>query len=67
MCATVNSDDPAYFGGYIDRKLVTALAALPLDAREAYNLARNSFTASFIDKGSKRDWIETLDTAIGAA
>jgi len=29
--------------------------------------SRNSFTASFIDKGSKRDWIETLDTAFGAA
>jgi len=67
LCATVNSDDPAYFGGYIDRNFVSTFTALPLDARDAYNLARNSFTASFVDEGSKRDWIETLDTAFAAA
>jgi adenosine deaminase len=38
-----------------------------LDARDAYNIARNSFTASFVDEGRKRDWIETLDTAFAAA
>jgi adenosine deaminase len=31
------------------------------------DLARNSFTASFVDEGCKRDWIETLDTAFAAA
>ena len=61
------SDDPAYFGGYIDRSFVSTFTALALDARDAHNLARNSFTASFIDERSTHDWIETLDTAFGAA
>jgi hypothetical protein len=34
---------------------VSTFTALPLDARDAYNLARNSFTTSFVDEGSERD------------
>ena len=39
----------------------------PIRHGKIQNLSRNSFTASFIDQGSKRDWIETLDTAFAAA
>ena len=46
---------------------MSTFTALALDARDAHNLARNSFTASFIDERSTHDWIETLDTAFGAA
>jgi adenosine deaminase len=67
LCATVNSDDPAYFGGYLDTNFVSAFAALPLDAKDAYGLARNSFTASFVGEDRKRDWTEALDTAFAAA
>ena len=67
LCVTVNSDDPAYFGGYVDTNFVSTFAALPLGARDAYALARNSFTASFASDGRKRDWIETLDAAFAAA
>ena len=67
LCATVNSDDPAYFGGYLDSNLVQAFAALPLDAKDAYQLARNSFEASFVGENRKRDWTEALDTAFAAA
>jgi len=66
--ATVNSDDPAYFGGYVNQNYVDTFAALPqLGARQAYTLARNSFEASFADAGSKSHWIHQLDLAFEAA
>ncbi len=66
--ATVNSDDPAYFGGYVNQNFVETFAALPqLGAREAYVLARNSFEASFADEAAKAGWIAQLDAAFAAA
>jgi adenosine deaminase len=66
--ATVNSDDPAYFGGYINQNFVETFAALPrLGAREAYTLARNSFEASFADAASKSGWVAQLDHTFTAA
>ncbi|MFT3856754.1 MAG: adenosine deaminase [Aquabacterium sp.] len=59
--ATVNSDDPAYFGGYMNQNFLAAFAALPLDAGDAYTLARNSFEASFVDDATKAGWIAQLD------
>jgi adenosine deaminase len=67
ICATVNSDDPAYFGGYVDRNFLATFAALPLGAKDAYALARNSFEASFVGDGKKRDWVGALDAAFAAA
>jgi adenosine deaminase len=62
LCATVNSDDPAYFGGYINQNFMETFAALPqLGARHAYQLAANSFEASFADPLSKQAWIRALD------
>jgi adenosine deaminase len=62
LCATVNSDDPAYFGGYVNENFVQTFAALPtLGAREAYTLARNSFEASFASAGDKARWVAALD------
>jgi len=62
LCATVNSDDPAYFGGYVNDNFVQTFAALPaLGAREAYQLARNSFEASFAGVAEKARWIAALD------
>ena len=66
ICATVNSDDPAYFGGYVDQNFVETSAALALSARDAYALAHNSFTASFVGPESKRRWIEQLDAAFAS-
>jgi adenosine deaminase len=40
---------------------------LPLEPRDAYALARNSFEASFVSDGKKRDWIGALDAAFAAA
>ena len=61
IAATVNSDDPAYFGGYMSDNLTQTFAALPLGAAEAYTLARNSFDASFIEPSAKQGFINQLD------
>jgi len=61
LAATVNSDDPAYFGGYINDNFTQTFAALGLGAGEAYALARNSFAASFIDEASRRRHVDALD------
>jgi adenosine deaminase len=68
LCATVNSDDPAYFGGYVNDNLVGTFGALPqLGAREAYQVLRNGFDASFADAGQKAQWIARLDQVFTAA
>lgn len=68
LCATVNSDDPAYFGGYVNENFVQTFAALPqLGARQAWQLARNSFEASFADAAHKARWMNELDTVFAVA
>jgi adenosine deaminase len=61
IVATVNSDDPAYFGGYINENFVQTFAAVNLHAGHAYQLARNSFEASFVDEAVRRRHVERLD------
>ncbi|MFN3416517.1 MAG: adenosine deaminase [Caldimonas sp.] len=62
LVATVNSDDPAYFGGYLHQNFVETFAALPaLQVREAYVLARNSIEASFAEASAKARWVDRLD------
>ena len=64
LCVTVNSDDPAYFGGYVNDNFVALFAAHPtLGEREAYLLADNSFAASFADATRKAAWRARLDAA----
>jgi adenosine deaminase len=65
---TVNSDDPAYFGGYLNQNFVDTFAALPqLGAHDAYVLAQNSFDASFAEPAQKAQWTQALDAAFAAA
>ena len=61
LAATVNSDDPAYFGGYMNDNLLQTFAATGMTADHAYQLARNSFEASFVDASVKQGWIKSLD------
>lgn len=61
LCATVNSDDPAYFGGYIGENFRRTAAALDLSAEEVGTLARNSFMASFLEEGVKRRHVAEVD------
>jgi adenosine deaminase len=64
LCATVNSDDPAYFGGYMNRNFVETFASLPqLGAAHAHALAVNSFEASFVGAARKQAWRDRLDDA----
>ena len=60
LCATVNSDDPAYFGGYINENFTQVFAATNMTARHAYQLAFNSFEASFASNADKRVWEHRL-------
>lgn len=60
--ATVNSDDPAYFGGYINENYKAITASLNLDKEDLYTLARNSFEASFISEKKKKNMIAILDS-----
>ena len=67
IVATVNSDDPAYFGGYINDNFLAAFKALPqLTARHAHRLAANSFEASFAAQADKQRWREQLDSVFAA-
>ena len=67
LCATVNSDDPAYFGGYLNDNLVATFDALPqLGVAEAYAVLRNSFEASFASADAKAGWIARLDAVFSA-
>ena len=66
LCVTVNSDDPAYFGGYVNQNFLAIFEALPqLTARDGHTLARNSFEASFAPDADKRRWGEALDLVYG--
>lgn len=53
LVATVNSDDPAYFGGYLNDNFVAAFEALPMGRWHAWRLARNSFDAAFLPEADK--------------
>lgn len=66
IMATVNSDDPAYFGGYINENFTQTFAALGMTAQHAYRLARNSFEASFIDAPLRQRYIDRLDAVFAA-
>ena len=64
LVATVNSDDPAYFGGYINDNFIATFEALPqLTAQHAHRLAAHSFEASFADPADKARWHDALDAA----
>ncbi len=58
---TINSDDPAYFGGYLGDNIRTLHAAFGFDVPTWYQLLRNSFEASFADHAQKVAWIAALD------
>ena len=62
--ATVNSDDPAYFGGYMNENLVAVQEALDLDRTEIVTLARNAFEAAFVDEARKAEMIARLDAYV---
>ena len=58
---TVNSDDPAYFGGYMDENFEAVRKGLSLSREDVYRLAKNSFQASFLDAAKKQQLLKELD------
>ncbi|MBB5985073.1 adenosine deaminase [Sphingobium lignivorans] len=62
--ATINSDDPAYFGGYIADNYRAVAAARGLDRRDLVTLARNSFLGSFLDDGQVSAHLAQLDSYV---
>jgi adenosine deaminase len=58
---TANSDDPAYFGGYVDENLNSAQEGLHLSRDNVYQLTKNSFMASFLDTERKQRLLDELD------
>jgi adenosine deaminase len=67
LFATVNSDDPAYFGGYVQENYVAAQRALGLNAAQIVQLARNAIEGSFLDDGRKRRLYAELDACAAGA
>ncbi|MGV4923925.1 adenosine deaminase [Streptomyces sp. BHT-5-2] len=61
LLVTLNSDDPAYFGGYADDNFTAVRDALGLDEATLRTLARNSFLASFLDEETRAAYLRELD------
>ena len=59
---TINSDDPAYFGGYANQNYLETAEALDLSEDELKTLAVNSFEASFLDDKIKQEWIKKVQS-----
>jgi adenosine deaminase len=60
LMVMVNSDDPAYFGGYINKNLIECQAALNLSKEDIKKLIINSFKSSFLKEDKKKEWIEKI-------
>jgi adenosine deaminase len=67
LCVTINSDDPAYFGGYVADNFLAAQRALGLTEEEIYRLARNSFEGSFLADDERRRHLAEIDAMAGEA
>jgi adenosine deaminase len=67
LAVTVNSDDPAYFGGYVNDNYLAAFEALPLDAGHACQLALNSFEAAFLAPEQKRAFLQEVEQFFASA
>jgi len=61
LCVTINSDDPAYFGGYINENYIEAANALRLDRNDIIKLAQNSFTASSLSIIQKKLYLNEIE------
>ena len=61
ILATVNSDDPAYFDGYVNENYLETARALNLSKEDIYRLAKNSFAGSFLSKNDKKDALKKVE------
>ncbi|MBS1270149.1 MAG: Adenine deaminase [Gammaproteobacteria bacterium] len=61
LCVMINSDDPAYFGGYLQQNYIETAEALSLNKNDIVQLARNSFIASFLTSEDKQQHLADID------
>ncbi len=61
LLVTINSDDPAYFGGYLNENYLAAARALSMTKQDIHKLAHNSFRASFLNESEKQQLFEKTD------
>jgi adenosine deaminase len=61
LCVMINSDDPAYFGGYINENYLQVAQSLALSPKDVQQLAKCSFEASFMPEALKRHWLQEVD------
>lgn len=66
IVAMVNSDDPAYFGGYVNDNFSALIEALPVQKHHLKQLAHNSFAAAFLDPAKKRAYLQEVDDYFAA-
>jgi adenosine deaminase len=64
LCVTINSDDPAYFGGYMNENFLATQEGLQLSRDDLYRSVRNSFEATLLDDAGKAKLIEELDSYV---
>ena len=67
VCVTVNSDDPSYFLGYVNDNYAGCDAALGLTREDLHRLARNSFTAAFLEPAQRARYLARLDACYDCA
>lgn len=67
LCVTINSDDPAYFGGYINTNYLETQEALGLSLEEVAEIARNSFRASWLPEEEKQKHLAEIDRIMAGA
>ena len=67
LMVTVNSDDPAYFGGYMNDNYNAVRQALDLSEQELARIARNSFDASFLDDATKAKYVAEVEAYVKRA
>jgi adenosine deaminase len=60
LCVTVNSDDPAYFGGYMAENMAAITQSLPLTPQDVISLAENSFKAAFLPDDQKQTFLQEV-------
>ena len=63
LLVTINSDDPAYFGGYVNENYIALIEPLQLSRNELLRLVENSFRAAFLDDNQRQTYLENLHQA----
>lgn len=64
VCVTVNADDPAYFGGYVEENLLAIANALSLNVKDIYQMEKNAFEATFLTSAEKKILLDELEMFI---